>query len=220
MSAVMSLYRSSIGKKAVVAVTGAILFGFVLVHMTGNLLIFAGRETYNAYAESLQSNRGLVWLVRLVLLGSLTAHVITIIELTKMNHAARPQGYGKGLTRKAATPASKAMRFGGVALLLFIIYHLLHLTAGVAHPDFVEGDVYRNMVTAFSTQPWAAGIYLIAMVALAMHLYHGAWSMFQTLGFNHPRYNGARKKFATAFAALIFVGNCSMPIAILAGIIK
>lgn len=220
MNAVMSLYRSSIGKKAVVAVTGAIMFGFVLVHMAGNLLIFAGPEAYNGYAETLQSNQGVVWAVRLTLLGALAAHVVTVIELTRMNRSARPEGYGKGLSNKAATAASKAMRFGGVALLLFIIYHLLHLTAGVAHPEFVKGDVYHNMVTGFTTQPWAAGIYLVAMVALAMHLYHGAWSMFQTLGFNHPRYNDARKKFATAFAALIFIGNCSMPIAILAGIIK
>jgi len=219
MNAVMTLYRSSIGKKAIVAVTGAAMFGFVLVHMVGNLLIFAGPDSINAYAEALQSNAGILWGARLGLLAVLFAHVYTIIGLTKINREARPDAYGKGLKHKESTAASRYMRWGGVALLLFIIFHLLHLTGGVVHPDFIKGNVYHNMVSGFKLQPWVAIIYITAMVALSMHLYHGVWSMLQTLGLNHPKYNDLRKKAAMGFAGLIFIGNCSMPIAILAGII-
>jgi len=219
MNAVMTLYRSSIGKKAIVAVTGAAMFGFVLVHMIGNLLIFAGPDALNGYAATLQSNAGVLWGARLGLLSVLFVHVYTIIELTKANRAARPNAYAKGLKHKESTAASRYMRWGGLALLLFIIFHLLHLTVGVAHPDFIHGNVYHNVVSGFKVWPWAAGIYIAAMVALSMHLYHGVWSMLQTLGLNHPKYNDLRKKAAMGFAGLIFIGNCSMPIAILAGII-
>jgi len=219
MNAVMTLYRSSIGKKAVVAVTGAIMFGFITVHMIGNLLIFAGPDTYNGYAAALQANQGLVWGNRILLLVALIAHVYTIIVLTQANRAARPDAYGKGLKPQATTSAALYMRWGGMAIFFFVIYHLLHLTVGVAHPDFIAGNVYHNMVTGFTLQPWTAGIYLVAMVALSMHLYHGVWSMLQTLGLNHPRYNDLRKKGAMTFAGAVLVGNCSMPIAILAGII-
>jgi succinate dehydrogenase / fumarate reductase cytochrome b subunit len=218
MNAVMTIYRSSIGKKAVVAVTGLIMFGFVFVHMAGNLLVYAGPEAYNAYAESLQANQALVWGVRLVLLGSLVAHVATIIQLVQMNGAARPQRYGKGLRYRASTPMSRHMKLGGLVLLAFIIYHLLHLTVGVAHGDFIRGDVYHNMTTGLKN-PIVGVAYIVSMVALAAHLNHGAWSMMQTLGFNHPRYNDARKKFAMGFAGLILIGNASMPIAAMFGVI-
>lgn len=222
-------YRSSLGKKVVMAVTGIVLWGFVLLHMTGNLKYFSGPGTpdanaaINVYGEWLRGlghplipNSGMLWVMRIALLVALALHVHAAYALTVMNRRARPVGYER---RRAVQIgwAERTMRWSGVALLLFVVYHVLHFTTGQAHHDFVAGDVYHNMASAFSIG-WVAAIYLVAMVLLGMHLYHGLWSLFQSLGWNHPRFNRWRRAFAVAFTLLIAIGFALVPLAIVTGI--
>lgn len=200
------------------ALTGVILSGFVLVHMTGNLLLYLGPEALNAYGEMLQSNQALVWGARAVLLGSVVLHMWAAFSLTMVNRAARPVGYRK-TQHEASTYASRTMQFGGPILLLFIIYHLLHFTVGSVHPDFIRGDVYHNVVVGFQN-PAVAFSYVFAMVALSMHLFHGVTSMLQTVGLSHPKYNGVREVIGTAYAAAVTVGNLSFPLSVYFGLVR
>lgn len=217
-------YRSAVGKKAVMALSGIVLFGYVLLHMIGNLKLYEGPQKLNAYAGFLREvgspalpAYGALWIVRVVLLVAVVLHVWAAWQLTRMNRAARPVRYRKR-DYVHTTYASRTMRWGGVILLLFVVYHLLHLTTGTAHPGFVEGDVYRNVVTGFQVW-WVSAFYIAAQIALGFHLYHGLWSMFQSLGWNHPRFNHWRSAFAHAFAWIITLGNISFPLAVLAGIV-
>lgn len=219
MQAVLSLYRTTIGRKVAMAVTGAIYLGFVLAHMLGHLIAFAGSEAYNAYAATLQANAGVVWTVRIVLLAAIVIHIASAVSLLKANAAARPKAYAGGRKDVKTTAAAKTMRFGGIFLLFFLVYHILHLTVGAAHPDFVKGDVYGNMVTAF-TNPLVTGVYLLAMGALFLHLQHGTWSFLQTLGFGSPDEDDPRKKVAMAFATVVTLGFVAVPVAILVGVIS
>jgi len=219
------VYRSAVGKKAVMAVTGIILFGFVLVHMLGNLKLYEGPQVLNSYAGFLRSvgspaipTSGLLWLVRVVLLAAVVLHMWAAWQVTLMSRAARPHGYGRRDFVEASY-ASRTMRWGGVIILLFVVYHLLDLTFGAVNPNFREGDVYHNVVASFSVW-WVAAFYVAAQVALGFHLYHGMWSLFQSLGWNHPRFNSWRRGFATTFAWIITVGNISFPLAVLAGVIR
>lgn len=212
------LLASTIAKKVVMALTGVILSGFVLVHMTGNLLLYLGPEALNAYADFLQSKQAVVWGARAVLLGSVVVHMWAAFSLTMVNRAARPVGYQK-THREASTYASRTMQFGGPILLLFIIYHLLHLTVGSVHSNFIRGDVYHNVVVGFQN-PVVAFAYVLAMVALSMHLFHGITSMLQTVGLSHPRYNGLRSMIGTAYAAVVTVGNLSFPLSVYFGLVK
>ena len=218
-------YRSALGKKAVMAVTGILLFGFVLGHMLGNLKLYEGPEALNRYAEFLRSvgtpelpPSGFLWIARCVLLAAVALHITAAWQLTLVNRRARPRGYARHQV-VAATYASRTLRWGGVILLLFVIYHLLDLTFGATNPGFVCGDVYRNVVASFSRW-WIAAFYIVAQVALGFHLYHGLWSLFQSLGWNHPRFNRWRSGFAHAFAWIITLGNISFPLAILTGLVK
>lgn len=206
------------------AVSGLVLFGFVLGHMAGNLKLYQGPEKLNAYAEWLREigapalpHGGLLWIARAVLLAAVAVHMVSAWQVTRMSRAARPRGYADD-RRVQATYASRTMRWGGVLIALFVVYHLFHFTWGPAwaHPDFVPGDVYHNVVAGFSVLPVSV-FYIVAHAALALHLYHGLWSLFQSLGWNHPRIKPWRRPFAKAFAALIFVGNVSFPIAVLTG---
>ena len=211
---------SSIGRKVVMAVTGVILFLFVLGHMFGNLQVYLGPEAMNHYAVYLRQvlhGAGL-WVARGVLLAAVVLHIWAATSLTLRSRAARPVGYRERQWREA-TYASRTMRWSGVILFFFIIYHLLHFTTGTVHPNFVEGDVYHNFVTGFQSVPVSI-FYILAMIFLGLHLRHGVWSMFQTLGVSHPRYIAIAKACAWAFAALIVIGNVSFPIAVLAGVIK
>ncbi len=226
MSWFLSLYRSAVGKKAVMAVTGIILFGFVLVHMLGNLKIYQGAQKLNAYAEWLRNlgapalpHEGALWIFRLVLLGAVGLHILAATQLTLINLKARPLNYRD---RKAiqASYASRTMRWGGVIILLFVVYHLAHLTLGTAHPDFVSGDVYHNVVIGFQVW-WVSAFYIVAQIALGFHLSHGLWSMFQSLGWWEPEDSKDwRRTFATVFAWVITVGNISFPLAVLAGVVS
>lgn len=218
----LNFYRSAIGKKAVMALTGLILFGFILGHMLGNLKLFMGADAINHYAEWLREigtpalpPSGALWIARVVLLLAVVFHIDAAVRLTLMNRKARPHDYKKR-EYEAASYSARTMRWGGLIILLFVIYHLAHLTWGSAHHDFEPGNVYHNMVSGFRV-PWVSAIYIVANVALGFHLYHGLWSLFQSLGWNHPRFNHWRRIFATTFAIVVTAGNIAMPIAVMAG---
>jgi len=214
------LFGSTIGRKVLMGVSGLALVGFIIAHMVGNLLIFSGPQALNDYGEFLQhGTHGLIWGARLGLLGAVVLHIWAAVSLTRVNHIARDTGYESSLKSPSTTYAARTMRYGGVILLLFIVYHLLHFTFGTAHPDFVPGDVYNNVVVGFSV-PWVSGVYIVAMLALGMHLYHGTWSGLQTLGLAHPQINEGRRKLALAIAAAVVIGNCSIPIAVLARVLE
>ena len=212
------LLATTIAKKVVMALTGIILTGFVLVHMTGNLLLYLGPEALNAYAEMLQSKAAVVWAARAVLLGSVGLHIWAATSLTLTNLAARPVGY-RAHAYEASTYASRTMRWGGPLLLLFIVYHLLHFTVGSVHSNFIRGNVYHNVVVGFQN-PLVAFVYVLSMVALSLHLFHGVNSMLQTLGLSHPRYNGLRSMASAGYAALITVGNLSFPLSVYFGLVR
>jgi succinate dehydrogenase / fumarate reductase, cytochrome b subunit len=218
------LYRSAVGKKAVMAVSGLVLFAFVLGHMLGNLKLYMGPRAINDYAAFLRSAGApelppgaLLWTVRLVLLAAVGLHMGAAWQVSRASWAARPHAYAVR-PRIHTTYASRTMRWGGVIILLFVIYHLLHLTWGTLHPSFVPGDVYHNVVSGFQVW-WVALFYVAAQVALGFHLYHGLWSLFQSLGGNHPRFNRWRNGFAHAFAWIVTLGNVSFPLAVLAGVV-
>lgn len=208
-------YRTTIGKKVVMAVTGLILFGFLIGHMAGNLQFFLGREALNSYAEHLHELAGLLWMTRIVLLLSVFLHILAAIQLVNLQRAARPVSYYK---RKpvGSTYASRTMYWSGPIIGFFVIYHLLHLTTGTVHPDYHRLQAYENVVIGFSV--WYVTLfYAIAMVLLCMHLYHGVWSMFQSMGLAHPRYTPKIKAFAKVFSILLLIGFLSVPIAVLLG---
>ena len=219
-----SLYRSSLGKKAVMAVTGIVLWGFVLGHMLGNLKLIFGETSFNEYAEWLRvvgvpalPHSGILWGVRIVLLACLALHVHAAWSLTVMNRRARPLDYASRRPQQTGW-AERSMRWSGVAILAFVVYHLLHFTTGDAHGDFLPGEVYHNVVVAFSNG-WIALLYVAAMALLGMHLYHGLWSMFQSLGWNHPRFNPWRRAFAVAFALIVSLGFIVVPVVVFAGLV-
>lgn len=225
MAAALAIYRSSLGKKFVMAITGIILFGFVLAHMVGNLKIYTGEKHFIEYAEFLRvvgnplfGYGQLLWILRLGLLVATVFHIASAYQLTRMSQRSRPVGYARKRDVQASY-ASRTMRWGGVIILLFVIYHLLHFTFGVVHPSFQPNNVYHNVISGF--QVWYVSLfYILAMLALAMHLRHGLWSMFQSLGLNNKRWNGLVRGFATVFAVVIAVGNISIPVAVLFGFIK
>jgi len=213
---------SSIGRKIVMAVTGIILVGFVLGHLAGNLQVYLpnGREAMNAYGEFLRHflHGGGLWIARLVLLAAVVLHIWAATSLTLSNRAARGVGY-RERTWTESTYASRTMRWSGVIVLAFVIYHLLHFTFGTVHPSFVPGDVYHNFITGFQSVPVSL-FYIVAMVLLALHLRHGVWSMCQTLGLSHPRYRRWAFAASWAVALIVLVGNVSFPVAVLAGVLK
>lgn len=225
-------YGSALGKKAVMAVTGIVLLGFVLVHMIGNLkLYFPNAEVHlNAYSEWLRTvgepalpRTGLLWIVRTVLILSFIFHIHAATTLTLMNRRARPIGYQGGRSYAAADYAARTMRWSAIIIAVFLAWHLLDLTWGwhVVHKDFVPGQPYRNVWHSFSPERWPVSVlYIVANLLLGLHIYHGAWSLFQSLGWANPRFNSWRRGFAGAFAAVIVVGNVSFPIAVLSGMIK
>jgi len=216
----LRFWQTTVGKKAVMAVTGIILFGFVVGHLAGNLQIYEGPKKLDDYARLLRSHPGLLWFTRSVLLVSVVLHIWSSFQLWLGHREARPVGYVKKANLNSSY-ASRTMYWSGPIVLAFIIFHLLNLTFGNIHPGgpFVEGSVYNNVVTGFQFWPVSA-FYIVAMVLLCLHLYHGLWSLFNTLGFNHPVYTPWIQRFAKLIAVLIAVGNISIPVAVLAGFIK
>jgi succinate dehydrogenase / fumarate reductase cytochrome b subunit len=212
------LLSSSIGLKIVIAVTGVVLSLFVLGHMVGNLQVFQGAESINDYSKLLHREPALLWTARLVLLSAVGLHIWAFVALTRMNMVARSTGY-RQTTRRESSFASRSMRITGPLLLAFIVYHILHLTTGTVHPDYHEGDVYANLISGLRVF-WVSAFYLLAMAALGFHLWHGVWSLFQTLGSSQPRYHSFGRRFATAFTLLVVLGFAAVPLGVLAGFIK
>ncbi len=216
---------SSIAKKAIMAVTGLILFGWIVGHMTGNLKVFQGAEKFNAYAEFLREmgaplfpESGVLWLVRGALTLALVLHVWSATSLTLINRRARDKDYE---TRKSVQLdyAARTMRWSGYLIAFYILFHLMHLTWGNVHHNFVLGNPYANLVSGFQILPIAL-VYIAANLLLGMHLYHGLWSMFQSLGLNHPSYNASRRYFAVSFAVVVCLGFICVPVAVLTGIVS
>lgn len=210
-------YQDYVGKKIAMALSGLILFGYVIAHMTGNLQIFMGREQINAYARTLHASSGLLWTARTVLLIAVGIHIYTGLSLAAKSRAARPVVY-KVKGQRHPNLAGRTMVLSGAVIGAFVVFHLLHLTTGTVHPAFVDLEPYDNMVNAFRV-PAVAIAYIVSVFLLGVHLYHGAWSMFQSVGFNHPRYTPALRRFAAVFAFLLVIGFSSVPIAVLTGLV-
>lgn len=223
----LELYRSGVGKKYVMAITGVVLLGFVFGHMVGNLKGYLGAQESYDYGEGLRSllepifpRTMFLWLVRVGLIAAFALHMHAAYSLTRMNHRSRPQKYATKRDYVAANFASRTMRWTGIIVILFLAWHLMDLTwdVGVATPRFVRGDPYNNLVASF--QRWPVTIlYIVANLALAIHIFHGAWSLFQSLGLSNPRFNQWRRRFAQGFAAIIVIGNLSFPIMVQAGVL-
>jgi succinate dehydrogenase / fumarate reductase cytochrome b subunit len=219
-------YRSTIGKKIIMAATGLIGIGFVIGHMAGNLQAFVGRDKLNAYGALLHGPLGeLLWVVRVVLVVAVVLHVLMAYQLTMRARAARPVGYEQR-TPQVSTWASRTMRWGGALLLVFIILHILHFTTGQVDPagwrDRLDAagrrDVYGNLVASFRIW-WVAAFYVLAMIFLGLHLYHGAWSSVRTLGYAKPSPHPLHRRIALVIAAVIWLGFTVVPLAVLAGLV-
>ena len=222
----LEFYRSYVGKKVVMAVTGIIVFGFVLVHMMGNLKLYQGPETFNAYAQWLREmgkpflgRSYALWIFRVGLIAAFGLHILSAYQVTVHNWRARPVKYSRK-DRIQMGYAERTMRWGGVILGLFILYHLAHLTWGFkwVHPTFAADNVYQNVIAGFKIW-WVSGIYIAAQVFLGLHMYHGLWSMFQSLGWSGE--SGGRdwrRLFSASFATVVAVGNISFPVSVQLGL--
>ena len=222
----LEFYRSAVGKKWVMAVTGLIGIGFVLGHAFGNIKVYFGGDDMNHYGEFLREllhpllpRTWFLWIMRFALIGAVLLHLHAAYALTKMNHRARPRDYAGSRDYVAANFASRTMRWSGIIVLAFIAWHLLDLTAGTTNGDFVRGDPYNNMVATFD-RPLVALFYVVANVLLGIHLFHGTWSMFQSMGVNNQRFNRWRKGLAQGIAGSIVLANVSFPLAVAFGIIE
>ncbi len=212
----LRFWDSSVGKKVVMGATGLILVAFVILHMAGNLQFFSGSERFNAYSHLLQVDLiELTWLMRITLLGAVVLHITAAYQLTMRNRAARPAGYVKR-EPQVSTYAARTMRWGGVYLLLFIPYHILHFTTGTLHPAFVRRAAYGNVVIGFQVM-WVALFYLGAMAFLGLHLYHGAWAMFRTLGIARPSNDPLHRRLALAIAIIVPAGFSLLPLSVMLG---
>ncbi|HXH57391.1 succinate dehydrogenase cytochrome b subunit [Iamia sp.] len=222
----VELYRSAVGKKYVMALTGIAIMGFVFAHMIGNLKMYFGAEDFNHYGEFLREllvpilpRTVALWLLRIGLIGAFALHVHAAYALTRMNRAARLTKYQSKRDYLAANYASRTMRTSGVIVGLYLIWHLFDFTFTGTGYTYVRGLPYENVALSLARW-WNAVIYLVANVALGFHLFHGAWSLFQTMGWNNPRFNAWRRGFAAGFAAIVVLGNVSFPIAVLAGVVS
>jgi succinate dehydrogenase / fumarate reductase cytochrome b subunit len=226
----LDLYGTAVGKKYVMAITGVLMIGFVVAHMVGNLKMYLGEEDLNHYAEFLNRllypiapEGAVLWILRAGLLASVLLHIHAAYSLTQLNRRARPVKYQSARDYQMANFASRTMRWTGIIVLLFIIWHLLDFTFGVTNTigtgdEFVKKEVYANVVRSFERVPVSV-FYILANIALGVHLFHGTWSLFQSMGWNNPRFNEWRRAIAIGVATIVVVGNVSFPVAVLAGIV-
>ena len=226
----LDLYSTAVGKKYAMAVTGIMLIGFVIAHMVGNLKIYLGAEEYNHYAEFLREllvpilpRTVLLWILRLGLLGAVALHIHAAYGLTMLNRSARSVKYQSARDYQVASFASRTMRWTGTIVALFVLWHLADLTWGFTNAigtdgEFVRGDAYGNVVRSFDRVPVSL-LYIVANLALGTHLFHGVWSLFQSMGWNNPRFTRVRRQLAVVVAAVVVVGNVSFPVAVLAGVV-
>jgi len=220
-----SLYSTTIGKKYAMSAAGLVLFGYIILHLIGNLKVFYGETKFNEYAEFLRAfgapvlgHSQLLWIVRVILLIAVTVHVVAFFQLWKKSRAARRVQYAK-YDPAVFSRASRTMKWGGIALLFFVVFHILHLTTGDVHPDFVHGNAYHNLIIGFAS-PLSTLIYVVGVIALGLHLYHGLWSAMQTFGANNVHYNRLRRPVAGFVAIAITLGYLSIPAAIWIGLVS
>jgi succinate dehydrogenase / fumarate reductase, cytochrome b subunit len=218
MGALVRFWRSTVGKKVVMAVTGVLLVAFIIGHAMGNLIVFRGPEAFNAYAAFLKSNMNVLWTIRAGLILAALLHVVAAVQLTRRQRLARPVGYAQR-DPQVSTYASRTIRWGGAILLVFVIYHLLHFTIGTAHPSFSHSDAYRNVIVGFGVW-WVALLYIVAMVALGLHLYHGVWSSIRTLGLSRPTYHPLKRRAALVLAVAVTLGFIAIVVAVAAGFVR
>lgn len=224
---IIEFYRSDVAKKWIMALSGIILLGYIAAHMLGNMKVFFGPEEINEYGESLRELGGhlvprthLLWIMRVGLTAAFAIHIHAAYSLTRTNLRARGRiRYDVPREYLAANYASRTMRYSGVIVILFVVFHLADLTWGTTNPDFMRGDPYGNMVASFERVPVALA-YILANLALGLHILHGVWSLFQSIGSNNPVYNRWRRYLAWGFTAVIVLGNLSFPIAVQLGIIS
>ena len=224
----LTLYRSTIGKKMIMAVTGLMMVIFVIGHMAGNLQVFIGSAKMNGYAAFLKSTGELLWVARLGLIGAVLLHVLMAWQLSRIAAQARPVAYERR-DPQVSTIASRTMRWGGVLLLVFIIFHILHFTTGTVfpaasrpdamYPAYSRGDVYGNVISAFRV-PWVVGFYVVAMLFLLLHLFHGAWSSVRTLGLTKPSRHPLHRRVSTVIALIVWLGFTAVPVAVFLGVIR
>jgi len=220
MGRLRQLYGSMVGKKVVIGVTGIIGIGFVILHSLGNLLVFRGPAALNSYSHFLKSSGELLWALRTVLIVAVILHVTAAVQLTRQSRAARPIGYVKR-DPQAATIASRTMGWGGALLLLFIILHILHFTTGTIRPAgvFTPGDVYANVALSFRIW-WVSLFYVVSMIALGFHLFHGAWSSVRSIGVSPESSHPLRHRISLALAILIWAAFTSVPVAVFTGFVR
>jgi succinate dehydrogenase / fumarate reductase cytochrome b subunit len=216
-----SFWQTTNGKKVVMAVTGFILFLFIIGHLLGNLLVFAGPERFNSYAGILHYDMTLLWIARSILIVAVVLHIVATVQLAVRNKRARPVGYSR---KKAinSSYASRTMYWSGPIILAFVIFHLLQFTAGTIHPNsvFIPGDVYHNVLAGFQVW-WVSAWYIFALILLGLHLRHGLWSMLQSFGMPHAlRREKALKRMALVVSSVIIIGYILIPISVLTGILK
>jgi succinate dehydrogenase cytochrome b subunit len=219
MNRLRLLWNSSVGKKVIMAATGLIWVAYLITHMVANLLVFQGPTKINAYSAFLHGTGGALWAARLVLIAALVLHVITAAQLTDRRFKARPAKYVAGREPQVSTLAARTIRWGGVLILLFLVYHILHFTLGTLHPAFAEGNPYHNVVSGFRSLPVVA-VYLIAMAVVGLHLYHGLWSSGRSLGISPPSPQPLRRTLALVLALVIWLGFTVIPIAVYAGAVR
>lgn len=218
MRILLAFWRSTVGKKIVMAATGLLLVAYIVSHVAANLLVYVGPHAINGYGALLHATGGLLWVARGILLAAFLLHVTAAVQLTRLSRAARPSRYAD-YEPQAATLAARSIRWGGVALLLFVVAHTLQMTVGVWHPRFVSGDDYHNVVHLFRVW-WMIPPYLLALAALGFHLYHGTWSMWRTLGAAPASRAPLRRPIALTLAVAIALGFAIIPLGVVAGVLR
>ena len=220
MGRVRGFYASMVGKKVVMGITGLIGIGFVILHSLGNLLVFRGPVAINSYSHFLKSTGELLWTLRIILIVAVILHVIAAVQLTRQSRAARPIGYAKH-ELQVATVASRTMRWGGALLLVFIVVHILHFTTGTIRSAgvFSRQDVYANVVTSFRIW-WVALFYVVAMIALGLHIFHGAWSSVRSIGLSPPSPQPLHGRISMVIAVLVWAAFMAVPLAVFSGIVR
>jgi succinate dehydrogenase / fumarate reductase cytochrome b subunit len=213
----LSYARSTLGLKLLMALTGIVLFGFLIGHVAGNLLIFLGPKKINEYSKFLHESPGILWGTRIALLGAVAVHIVSAVALTKRKADARPVPY-LGKKPHGSSYASRTMMWSGPIIALFVVYHLLHFTTGHVHPSFDPENVFQNVVDAFR-RPIVCVTYILAMLALGLHLSHGLWSVTQTVGVNRPHLEPLLRRIAVLVAALLIAGFIAVPLGVWTGMV-